>query len=146
MSVARLLHKPIARLLAVASASVVLLSAAWAHHSQSEFDFKLNVDVEGTISKLEWRSPHARLYVDVINEKGETVNWNFELPSPNTLMRRGWTRDSLKAGDHVKVNGARARNFPTIAYARTIQDRDGKALFTGTTPIYEPEPSAGKTE
>jgi hypothetical protein len=126
-------------LLAVAALGLVLASAAGAHHSQSEFDFKLNVDVEGTITKLEWKSPHARLYVDVVGEKGETVNWNFELPSPNTLMRRGWTRDSLKAGDHVRVSGARARNFPTIAYARSIRDRDGKALFTGTTQIHEPE-------
>jgi uncharacterized protein DUF6152 len=126
--------------------SVALAPAAWAHHSQSEFDFKMKVDVEGTITRLEWKSPHARLYVDVVNEKGETVNWNFELPSPNTLMRRGWTRESLKAGDHVKVDGARARNFPAIAYAVAIKDRNGKALFTGTTQIYEPEsdPKSGE--
>jgi hypothetical protein len=81
------------------------------------------------------------LYVDVVNEKGETVTWDFELPSPTTLMRRGWKRDSLKFGDQVKVNGARARNFPNIGYARTIKTADGKALFTGVTQIYEPESS-----
>jgi hypothetical protein len=144
MNATHMMQKPLARLLAIASTGLVLASAAWAHHSQSEFDFKLNVDVEGTITKLEWRSPHARLYVDAVNEKGEKVNWNFELPSPNTLMRRGWTRDSLKAGDHVKVNGAPARNFPAIAYARVIKDHNGVALFTGTTKIYEPE--TGKPE
>jgi len=142
----RNLRKRSPLLLAIVSGSLLLSPTARAHHSQSEFDFKLNVDVEGTITKLEWRSPHARLYVDVVNEKGEKVNWNFELPSPNTLMRRGWTRGSLKAGDHVTVNGARARNFPAIAYARVIKDHNGKALFTGTTPIYEPEPEAGKAE
>lgn len=144
MRIARVMQKQFARLLAVAGTSLLMASAAWAHHSQSEFDFKLNVDVEGKITQLVWKSPHARLYVDVVNEKGETVNWNFELPSPNTLMRRGWTRDSLKPGDHVMVNGARARNFPTIAYARVIKDRNGNALFTGTTPIYEPESPSGK--
>lgn len=109
--------------------------SAFGHHSQSEFDSKLPVMIEGTVSKLEWKSPHARLYVDVIDENGETVNWNFELPSPNTMMRRGWTRKSLKPGDQVSVTGSRARNFPTIAIIRTVLDEDGKALFTGSTPI-----------
>lgn len=132
------------RRLTLAGLGVLLASAAWAHHSQSEFDFKLNVEVEGKVTTLEWKSPHARLYVDVVNEKGKTENWNFELPSPNTLMRRGWKRDSLKPGDHVKVNGARARNFPTIAYARSIRRDSGEALFTGVTQIHEPE--SGKSE
>ena len=112
--------------------------SAWAHHSQSEFDFKLVVEVEGKVTQLDWRSPHARLYVDVVNDKGEVVNWNFELPSPVTLMRRGWKRDSLKVGEVVRVKGARARNFPTIAYANVIQDASGKALFTGTTAVIDP--------
>src|SRR5262245_5150578 len=106
----------------LAGLGLSLSAVAAAHHSQSEFDFKLNVDIQGKVSKVDWRSPHARLYVDVVNEKGETVTWDFELPSPTTLMRRGWKRDSLKVGDQVAVNGARARNFPTIAYARTIKD------------------------
>jgi hypothetical protein len=126
-------------LLAVAGISLALASVVRAHHSQSEFDSHLIVEVEGKVTKLDWRSPHARLYVDVVNEKGEVVSWDFELPSPVTLMRRGWKRDSLKPGDHVKVKGARARNFPTIAYANTIRDANGNALFTGVTQIYEPE-------
>lgn len=134
------LARPVSRVLLLGF-SLALAGVAAAHHSQSEFDFKLNVDIEGKVSKVDWRSPHARLYVDVVGEKGETVTWDFELPSPTTLMRRGWKRDSLKVGDHVKVNGARARNFPNIAYARTIKDATGKALFTGNTQIYEPEPT-----
>src|SRR4249919_2120431 len=134
----------LSRLLAIAGIGLVFAHAVGAHHSQSEFDFKLNVDIEGKVTKVDWRSPHARLYVDAVNEKGETVTWDFELPSPTTLMRRGWKRDSLKYGDQVKVNGARARNFPNIAYARTIRTADGKALFTGTTQIYEPESSLPK--
>jgi len=124
---------------ALAGTGLLLGASVQAHHSQSEFDLKARVDVEGTVTKLEWKSPHGRLYVDVKNEAGETVNWNFELPSPNTLMRRGWKRDALKAGDRVTVTGAPARNFPTIAIAVAIKDGDGKPLFTGTTQIYEPE-------
>ena len=93
-----ILH-PRSRLLILAGIALVFAHGVAAHHSQSEFDFKLNVDVEGKVTKVDWRSPHARLYVDAVNEKGETVNWDFELPSPTTLMRRGWKRDSLKVGD-----------------------------------------------
>jgi hypothetical protein len=139
---------PMSRGPTVAAMALVLLltgvsaPASWAHHSQSEFDSKLVVEVEGKVTQLDWRSPHARLYVDVVGENGEVVNWNFELPSPVTLMRRGWKRDSLKPGDHVKVKGARARNFPTIAYANAIRDANGNPLFTGVTHIYEPESDA----
>lgn len=140
------MQKRLSRLLALAGLSLVLAPAVPAHHSQSEFDFRSNVDVEGKVTRLEWKSPHARLYVDAVNGKGRIESWNFELPSPNTLMRRGWKRDSLKPGDHVKVNGVRARNFPTIAYARSIKDGSGNALFTGTTQIYEPESESGKSE
>jgi hypothetical protein len=76
----------------LAGVSLAAARVAFAHHSQSEFDLRAKVEVEGTVTKLEWKSPHGRLYVDVKNDKGETVSWNFELPSPNTLMRRGWTR------------------------------------------------------
>jgi hypothetical protein len=134
-----LVNHRLSYLLAVAGVGLVLAPAAQAHHSQSEFDLRAKLEVEGTVTKLEWKSPHGRLYVDVKNEKGETVNWNFELPSPTTLMRRGWKRDALKPGDQVKVTGAPARNFPAIAIATSIKDANGNPLFTGTTQIYELE-------
>jgi hypothetical protein len=127
------------RLLAVSYIGLLCASTADAHHSQSEFDLRSKVAVEGTVTKLEWKSPHARLYLDVKNDQGEIVNWNFELPSPNTLMRRGWTRESLKAGELVKVEGAPARNFPAIAIATMIRNADDKAMFTGTTLVHDPE-------
>ena len=121
---------------------LALAPAAWAHHSQSEYDSRAKVDVEGTVTKLEWKSPHAWVYMDVTSDNGEKVNWSFELPSPVTLMRRGWTRDSLKPGDRIKLSGVRAKNFPTIGLAEAIRDSSGKPVFTGTTKIYEPEPDA----
>ncbi|MEJ0008263.1 MAG: DUF6152 family protein [Steroidobacteraceae bacterium] len=123
----------------IACLSLVLASAAWAHHSQVQFDFKSLVDVEGTVKELDWRSPHARLYVDVADAQGQLTNWNFELPSPMTLMRRGWKRDSLKPGEKVKVKAARARHVADIGYAIAVRDAAGKPLFTGVTQIYEPE-------
>lgn len=132
------MRKILLSLLTVAGAISVAQVAA-AHHSQSEFDFKQKVNVAGVVTKLDWRSPHARLYLDAVNDKGEAEHWDFELPSPTTMMRRGWRRDSIKPGDKVTVAGARARNFPNIAYANSIKDASGKALFTGITEIYEPE-------
>jgi hypothetical protein len=126
-------------LLAVTSLVLALAGVASAHHSQSEFDFKQVVDVDGVVTKLDWRSPHARLYLDVVNASGQTEHWDFELPSPTTLMRRGWKRDSLKPGDKVSVSGARARNFPNIGYARSIKDEAGNAFFTGVTRINDPD-------
>ena len=90
-------------------------------------------------TKLEWKSPHARLYVDVKDEKGEIVNWNFELGEPEHVDAPGWKRGALQPGDRVKVGAAPARNFPAIGIATSMRDGDDKALFTGTTPIYEPE-------
>ena len=132
------MNRRLSRLSVLVGLCLSLVPAAWAHHSQSEYDLRSKVEVEGTVTKVEWRSPHAWIYVDATSDKGEKVNWSFELPSPVTLMRRGWTRDSVKPGDHVKVGGAPARNFPTIAIANTIRDANGKPLFTGTTRINEP--------
>ena len=85
----------------------------------------------GTVKDLDWRSPHARLYVDAVDGEGNVVSWNFELPSPMTLMRRGWKRDSLKPGDKVTVKAARARHVSAIGYAIAVRDSGGKPLFTG---------------
>jgi hypothetical protein len=129
-------------ILALASLSLTFFPAAWAHHSQSEYNLRVKVEVSGTVTKVEWKSPHAWIYVDATNDKGEKTNWGFELPSPNTLMRRGWNRDSLKLGDKIRVVAAPARNHPDLGIANSIKDSSGKALFTGVTEIYEPEPAA----
>ena len=129
----------LSHLATVVALCLALTPIARAHHSQSEYDLRGKVEVEGTVTRVEWRSPHAWIYVDVTADKGETVNWSFELPSPVTLMRRGWTRDSVKPGDRVKVAGAPAKNFPAIAIATSIRDHGGKPLFTGTTQVYEPD-------
>jgi hypothetical protein len=136
-------HRPV-RISVCASLCLAMVSVAWAHHSQSEYDLRSKVEVEGTVTKVEWKSPHVWVYVDVTDAKGQKVNWSFELPSPVTLMRRGWTRDSLKVGEHIKVGGAPAKNFPVIAIANSIRDSSGKPLFTGTTQVYDPE--AGSKE
>ena len=99
--------------LALAVGSLSLSATAFGHHSFSaEFTRDLPISVTGTVSKVEWMNPHARFYVDVKDEDGKMVTWNFELTTPNLLMRKGWTRNSLKVGDTVTVKGWRARNDP----------------------------------
>jgi hypothetical protein len=136
------MKNPLPHLSALIGLYLALVPVAGAHHSQSEYDLRSKVEVSGMVTKVEWRSPHAWIYVDATNDKGEKVNWSFELPSPVTLMRRGWTRDSLKPGDRIKVSGAPARNFPAIAIANSITDSNGKPLFTGITQTYELEPES----
>ncbi len=125
-------------LLAIAAAGLGCLLAAGsarAHHAfAAEFDRNLPITITGAVTKVEWMNPHARFYVDAKDEAtGETVNWDFELASPNGLMRRGWTRNSMKLGDVVTVTGYRARNHPHVGNASTVALADGKRLFAGSS-------------
>ena len=110
---------------------------SFAHHSQSEFNSAETVELEGVVTELVWKSPHAWIYMDVLGEVGEVVNWGFELPSPTTLMRRGWSRKSLLPGDQITVTGAPARNHAGIGLARTVRDAEGNGVFTGITDVNE---------
>jgi len=105
---------------------------ALAHHSGAAFDHERQVTVTGTVARVDWQSPHARLYVDAKDAGGHAVQWNIELPSPNTLMRRGWSRDSLKPGDPVSVTAHPARDYPNIAVAINVLDASGKQLYAGS--------------
>ena len=115
---------------AVLSAFSVL--PAVAHHSGAAFDRNLPVTVSGTVVAVEWTSPHARLHVAARNDDGTGVTWDFELPSPVTLTRRGWSRTALELGDAVTVTGIRARDFPYIAIATGVTDESGRRLFSGS--------------
>ena len=107
---------------------------ALAHHSfAAEFDRDQPVELTGAVTKVEWLNPHARFYINVEDENGELVEWNFELSSPNGLMRRGWTRNSMKQGDMVTVEGFRAKNAPHVGNARTVTLVDGDRLFAGSS-------------
>ena len=114
-----------------------------AHHSfAAEFDRRRPITLQGVVSKVEWQNPHTRLYLNVTDKSGATINWELELASPNSLMRAGWTRKSVKVGDSVTVKGFLAKDGSRLANASTITTSDGKAVLSVLSSADAPAPAA----
>jgi len=102
---------------------------ARAHHSfSSVFDGKKPITLTGSVTKIEWANPHIHLYIDVKDETGHVINWAIEMGSPNMLIRLGLTRDAMKVGDVVTIEGHLARDGSKLANARTVL-LAGKKMF-----------------
>lgn len=105
-----------------------------AHHAfAAEFDRNQPIELNGTVTKVEWMNPHARIYVDAPDAEGVMANWNLEMGSPNILMRQGWRRDSLKPGDAVSITGWRARNHPHVGNIDAVRLPDGTRVFAASS-------------
>jgi hypothetical protein len=124
---------------AVVVAGLALLasmSGVMAHHSFSaEFDASKTFKFTGPVTKVEWMNPHTFFYVDVKDEKtGKVTNWAMEMGSPNGLMRNGWTRNTMKIGDVVTVEGSMAKDGSPTGNARTVvMAKSGQRLFAGSS-------------
>jgi hypothetical protein len=149
-------------LTSIAAAGLVAALPLAAHHSFSaEFDASKEIKATGSVTRLDWQNPHGWIHLTVTelcertaargpDAKEEewacrapagnegSADWAFEIGSPNGLMRQGWTRNSLKAGDVVTVLGSRARDGSTNSNARNVTLADGKRLFAGSSESATP--------
>ena len=125
-----------------AAVGLVLTTAgAMAHHSfAAEFDANKPLNLKGVVTKIEWMNPHTYFYLDVTGPDGKVVNWGMEMGSPNGLMRAGWTRNTLKVGDEVTVEGAQAKDGTNVGNAvAVVLVATGKRLFAASSQTETPQ-------
>jgi Family of unknown function (DUF6152) len=130
------------RLQTILLAGIVLIASAipvLAHHSfAAEFDSSKAIDFSGVVTKVEWMNPHVYFYVDVKDpQTGKVTNWGCEMGSPNGLTRQGWTRNTMKIGMVVRVEGAAAKDGSNVANARNVTV-DGKKLGAASSESTNP--------
>jgi len=119
----------------VSLALALFAAPALGHHAFAlEYDSSTPVTVTGSVSKMEWVNPHVHIYVDSKAQDGAVTTWDFEMGSPNGLMRGGWTRTSLKPGDVVMIEGFRAKDTSNVGAVKTITF-NGKKLFAGNPEV-----------
>ena len=114
-----------------------------AHHAfASEFDANRPVKFKGTVSKMMWVNPHAWIYVDVKKADGTVEEWMVEAGTPNTLLRRGFTKTSLQAGTEIMVDGYQSKDGSLRVNGRDLTLPDGRTLFLGASDTGAPPAGA----
>jgi len=118
----------------IAVALLAIAIPALAHHAFSnEYDESKPLTLEGVVTRIDWENPHVHYYVDVAQADGTIVNWSCETGGPNRLVKRGWTRDTLKVGDRVIVHGFPAKDASRTADGRKVTFANGQTIGTEQT-------------
>jgi len=129
----------------VAGAGVLLVLAvvpAWAHHAfAAEFDANQPVKFRGVVTRMEWTNPHVWIHLDVKQPDGTVEKWSVEAGTPNVLFRRGFTKEALKAGTEILVDGYRSKDGSRRANGRDLTLPDGRTLFLGSSGPGAPDDS-----
>jgi hypothetical protein len=112
-----------------------------AHHSfAAEFDADKPVTLKGTVTKVEWTNPHIWVYLDVNDDQGRPQPWQCEGGPPNTLTRKGWSKESLKPSDEVTIDGVMAKDGSKTCNARQVKLPNGRSVFAGSSGGDNPPP------
>jgi len=136
------------RLLLLAAAMLAAITPVLGHHAfGGEFDPNKPVLLKGAVTKVEWVNPHAWIHIEVNDPDGTKKEWMVEGGTPNTLLRRGITRESLKVGTVLVIDGYQARDHSLLrANGRNVTYPDGKKLFLGSSGTGAPTDGADPTD
>jgi hypothetical protein len=113
----------------IAAAALLLIGIpVQAHHGNAAYDDKNPITIKGTVTEFAWTNPHAQIYLDVKDDKGNIVHWAVETYSPGKLVRAGWARDSVKVGDQVSINLIPAKSGSPVGFLHKLVLPNGKEL------------------
>jgi len=113
---------------------LLILAPAFPHHAVvAYYDLTKQITLKGVVTKVEYTNPHAYVYADITDEKGNVENWSIETDPPNILTRNGWKRSSLKEGDRITASGYRAKDGTKSIRLQTLTLADGTVLRGGNS-------------
>jgi hypothetical protein len=110
---------------------LALSPGSFAHHGNAAYDLDHPIILKGAITEFLWANPHVQLYFDAKNEKGKTAHWSCETVSPGILIREGWKKDELKAGQRITITIAPAKSGAPVGYVLEIVTEDGRDYKLG---------------
>jgi len=114
--------------LALLAGFLWMTPSMFGHHSTAMYDMASPVTVTGTVTKFDWTNPHAHIYLDVKNDKGEIEHWDVEMMSLNHLKSYGWTHSTVQVGDVISCTGGKAKSGAPAMISSVMKLGDGRTI------------------